>query len=186
MRSLLTAASVSIWAATLGLPVRPCLRNLYIMHGDVRFPLNIAPDSVVPFHPTLIREVVAPYHTGGHASQSLWSWTPAAQLSLLRSAAKAPLSAPVHSLHPAAASNQPGALPITASPDGPPQLAAAATAHSQASAPAAEATAPRAGPSLVFADGSTALISLVGDELRLGPVAAAAGDVASDGQVRTS
>ena len=90
----------------------------------------------------------------------------------------------VHSLHPTAASGQPGPQSPTASTDTPPQLAAAAATQQQASEPAAEAAAARAGPLVVFADGSAALVTMVGDELRLGPVAAAAGAAATDGQVR--
>ena len=126
-------------------------------------------------------------HAGGHASQHLWSWAPAAQLSLLRSAAKAPLPAPVHSLHPAAASVHPGARPPAVSAARPPQPAAAAAAQQQAAESAAEAAAaPRAGPLVVFADSSTILVSTVGEELRLGPVAAPAGDAAADNQVRAT
>ena len=130
--------------------------------------------------------IVALREAGGHASQSLWSWTPAAQLSLLRSAAKVPVPVPVHSLHPAAASGQHGSQLSAVPVDGPLQLASAgATAQPQASVPAAEATAASLpGPLVVFADGSVALVSLVGDELRLGPVAAAASDAAADDQVR--
>ncbi len=126
----------------------------------------------------------ARWTAGGQENQSLWSWTPAAQLSLLRSAAKVPLPASVHSLHPAAASGRPGAMSATASTDGALQLAAGATAQPQASATATDAAAaPRAGPLVVFADGGTALLSVIGDELRLAPVAAAAGDAAAHGQV---
>ena len=124
---------------------------------------------------------------GGRASHSLWSWGPGARLSLLRSSAKVALPSGVHSLH--SASSAAGVRPN--GDQAPPAPANGSQQEHQAAA-AARKTVPETEPELatplpgvlvVFSDGSVAQTSLLGDELRLGPVTASFGAASRDGEV---
>ena len=93
----------------------------------------------------------------------------------------------MHSLHPGPASSQLSAqLDAQSSKpsiNGRQPEAAAATQAGASETDAAAAASPKPGVLVVFADGSTALTSVVGDELRLGAVTAALGGAAAADQV---